>query len=246
MESVETSCVPEVSVVIPVYNEAEGLRRVLDEVADELGHSLGRSFEILVVDDGSTDSTPQVALEVARRRPEVRVLRHSPNVGQSFAFHTGFQQARGAVIVTLDGDGQNMPSDIPAVVSALGESCDCCCGYRARRKDTFWRRFGSQLANGVRNATLGEIIIDTGCSVKAFKAGFVRGLQPWNGMHRFFASLVAMQGGRISQREVGHRPRMAGVSKYSNWGRLKRTIFDLIAVKWLKSRSRVYEVKTLK
>jgi len=246
MESKEASCVPEVSVVIPVYNEAESLRGVLEELAGELGRSLGRTFEILVVDDGSSDSTLQIAREVADRLAVVRVARHSRNVGQSFAFHTGFQNARGQIIVTIDGDGQNVPADIPALVSALDESCDCCCGYRARRQDTFWKRFGSRLANGVRNAVLGETIRDTGCSLKAFKAPFVRGLQPWNGMHRFFASLVAMRGGRISQLEVGHRPRQAGVSKYSNWGRLKRTIFDLFAVKWLKSRSRVYTVESVK
>lgn len=245
MGSAEKSYVPEVSVVIPVYNEAEGLRDVLEEVGDELQRSLGRPFEILVVDDGSSDRTAQIALEVANRRHELRVLRHSRNVGQSFAFHTGFKNARGGIIVTLDGDGQNVPADIPAVVSELGASCDCCCGFRARREDTFWRRIGSRLANGVRNAVLGETIRDTGCSVKAFKAPFVRSLQPWNGMHRFFASLVAMQGGRISQREVNHRPRKAGVSKYSNWGRLKRTIFDLFAVKWLISRSRLYAVEPL-
>ncbi|MDX9793149.1 MAG: glycosyltransferase [Kiritimatiellia bacterium] len=246
MEPVNTPSNPEVSVVIPVFNEAECVAEVVEEVADELERSLGRAFEILVVDDGSSDQTAQIVLGLAERRATIRVLRHSRNVGQSFAFHTGFRNARGAVIVTLDGDGQNVPADIPAVVSALGPSCDCCCGYRAVRKDTIWKRLGSRLANGVRNAVLGETIRDTGCSVKAFKAEFVRELQPWNGMHRFFGSLVEMRGGRIGQVEVRHRSRRAGISKYSNWGRLKRTVFDLIAVRWLKSRSRVYGVEVLK
>ncbi len=246
MKPVNGRCVPEVSVVIPVFNEAACVSEVIEEVADELDRSLGQAFEILVVDDGSSDGTTQIALEVAERREKVRVFRHTRNVGQSFAFHTGFQNARGAVVVTMDGDGQNVPADIPAVVAALGPSCDCCCGYRAERKDAFWKRLGSRLANGVRNAVLGEKIRDTGCSVKAFKAEFVRGLQPWNGMHRFFGSLVAMRGGRIGQVEVRHRARRAGVSKYSNWGRLKRTVFDLIAVRWLKSRSRIYGMEVLK
>jgi hypothetical protein len=111
--------------------------------------------------------------------------------------------------------------------------------------DTVWRRLGSVLANGVRNAVLGEEIRDTGCSLKAFNAHLVRRIQPWNGMHRFFASLIAMQGGRIGQIEVGHRPRSSGTSKYSNWARLKRTVFDLLAVRWLKSRSRVYGLEEL-
>lgn len=236
---------PEVSVVVPVYNEAECLRTVLEELADELGRSLKRTFEILVVDDGSSDETAQIARELASRHPVIRVFRHTRNVGQSFAFHTGFQNARGSIIVTLDGDGQNVPADIPAVIDPLDATYDCCCGYRAQRKDTVWRRLGSKLANGVRNSVLGEDIRDTGCSVKAFKSRYVQRLQPWNGMHRFFASLVSMQGGRVCQREVSHRPRQAGVSKYSNWGRLKRTVLDLLAVSWLKSRSRIYDVDQL-
>jgi len=232
-----------VSVVVPVYNEGACLRAVLEELGDALNNGLRRPYEVVVVDDGSKDDTRAVAVSVAAARPTFRVLWHDRNVGQSFAFHTGFHHARGNVVVTIDGDGQNVPADIPKVVEALGDAFDCCCGYRAQRRDTFWRRFGSRLANGVRNAVLGETIIDTGCSVKAFRREFVLGLQPWNGMHRFFASLVAMQGGRICQVEVRHRPRTAGVSKYTNWSRLKKTIFDLFAVKWLKSRSRVYGVE---
>ena len=242
MATAPDDSIPDVSVIVPVYNEEACVRGVLEELDDVLGKSLGKTYEILVVDDGSSDDTAGVIAQVRARRKSFRVFRHSQNVGQSFAFHTGFQNARGAVVVTIDGDGQNVPDDIPLVVAAIGPDCDCCCGYRAKRKDTFWRRVGSKLANGVRNGVLHETIRDTGCSVKAFKSGFVKGLQPWNGMHRFFASFVAMQGGRISQVEVRHRPRTAGASKYTNWSRLKRTIFDLFAVRWLKSRSCVYTV----
>lgn len=238
----DANAVPEISVVVPVFNEAECVRGMLAELADVLDRRPGRPYEVLVVDDGSTDGTVDIARAVAAERKAIRVFRHSRNVGQSFAFHTGFQEARGPVVVTIDGDGQNVPDDIPLVVAAIGPDCDCCCGFRAKRKDTFWRRLGSKLANGVRNAVLHEPIRDTGCSVKAFKREFVKGLQPWDGMHRFFASFVAMQGGRISQVEVRHRPRMAGSSKYTNWSRLKLTVFDLFAVRWLKSRSRVYTV----
>ena len=239
MPESDSNEVPHVSVVVPVFNEESCLQSVLEEMTDALSKELGCPYEVLVVDDGSTDKTPLVAAAVASARPVVRVLQHSRNTGQSYAFHTGFRNARGAVIVTFDGDGQNVPTDIPRVVAGLGPACDCCIGYRARRKDTFWRQFGSRLANGVRNAVLDETIRDTGCSVKAFKAEFLHDLLPWNGMHRFFASFVTMQGGRVSQIEVDHRPRQSGVSKYSNWGRLKRTIRDLFGVKWLKSRMRV-------
>ncbi len=234
---------PEISVVVPVFNEAGGVTDVLSELADVLDAGLTRPCEVIVVDDGSTDGTSEAVRALAVRRPGVfRLLRHDRNAGQSFAFHTGFHAARGAVVVTMDGDGQNLPSDIPRVVNRLGADCDCCCGYRGRRMDTVWRRLGSVLANGVRNAVLHETIRDTGCSMKAFKREFLIGLQPWNGMHRFFASMVMLQGGRVQQIEVGHRPRIVGQSKYTNWSRLKRTVFDLFAVKWLKRRSRVYGV----
>lgn len=238
----ESSNRPEVTVVVPVFNEGPCLRAVLEELGKALDKGLARSYEVLVVDDGSTDDTRAVASAVAATRSAFRVLWHSRNAGQSFAFHTGFRHSRGNVVVTIDGDGQNVPDDIPKMVEALGASYDCCCGYRAHRQDTVWKRLGSRLANGVRNAALGEDIVDTGCSLKAFRREFVVGLQPWNGMHRFFASLVAMQGGRITQVEVRHRARTAGLSKYTNWSRLKKTVFDLLAVRWLKSRSRVYGV----
>ena len=237
----------DVSVIVPVFNEAECVGGVLAELAEVLQRDLPATFEIIVVDDGSSDDTPMIALACAAKFPGIfRIIRHARNVGQSFAFHTGFRAARGGVVVTIDGDGQNVPDDIPRVVATLKEkNCACCCGYRAQRKDTFWKRFGSRLANGVRNHVLEEDIIDTGCSVKAFRREFVLGMQPWNGMHRFFASLVMMQGGAVEQIEVSHRPRAAGTSKYTNWSRLKKTVADLRAVKWLKSRSKVYEVENI-
>jgi len=237
----------EVSVIVPLYNEAACAGAVLTELAEVLRREMTVPFEMIVVDDGSSDKTLEVAKACAASFPGVfRILRHTKNVGQSFAFHTGFRAARGAVVVTIDGDGQNVPDDIPRVVAALKEkTCDCCCGFRAKRQDTFWKRIGSRLANGTRNRVLGEAIIDTGCSVKAFKRAFVLGLQPWHGMHRFFASLVMMQGGRVEQVEVRHRARAGGVSKYTNWSRLKKTVFDLYAVKWLKSRSKTYGVETI-
>ena len=235
---------PAVSVVVPVYNEEACVAEVLAELFRVLDATLGRPYEVLAVDDGSTDATPALLRRAAAAEPRLRVLRLEPNAGQSAAFCAGFRAARGATIVTLDGDGQNDPADIPAVVAAL-DRCDCCCGYRATRRDTASRRWASRLANGVRNRALGETIRDTGCSVKAFKAPFVRDLQPWDGLHRFFASFVAMRGGRIEQLPVNHRPRSAGRSKYTNWRRLKKTIRDLRGVAWLKSRTRPHRVETV-
>ncbi|MDD5704612.1 MAG: glycosyltransferase family 2 protein [Kiritimatiellae bacterium] len=235
---------PEVSVILPVYNEAACIVAVLQELATTLAACLGRPFEILAVDDGSTDSTPALLARAAASEPRLRVLRQTPNAGQSAAFCTGFRAARGGIVVTLDADGQNDPADIPAVVARLAD-CDCCCGFRAARQDTASRRLASRLANAVRNRALDERIIDTGCSLKAFKKEFVCDLQPWDGLHRFLPSFVMMRGGRVAQIPVNHRPRAAGTSKYTNWKRLRRTIRDLRGVVWLKDRTRRFAVETV-
>ena len=242
-KSTPSPAAPEVSVVLPIYNEESCIDDVLDELFTVLDAKLGRPYEVLAVDDGSKDRTPELLRSQAARRTNLRILRLVPNAGQSAAFCAGFRAARGSIVVTLDADGQNDPADIPAVVAKISADVDCCCGYRAKRQDTASKRWGSKLANAVRNRALGEQIIDTGCSVKAFKVEFVRSLQPWDGLHRFFASFVAMQGGRIVQIPVNHRVRSAGTSKYTNWRRLKKTVRDLKGVAWLKSRTRRCEVK---
>lgn len=234
---------PDISIVLPIYNEESCIDGVLEELCSVLDAKLGRPYEIVAVDDGSSDRTPEKLRAWAVRRNNFRVLRQTPNAGQSAAFCAGFRAAHGRIVVTLDADGQNDPADIPAVVSKISDTVDCCCGYRAKRMDTASKRWGSRLANAVRNHALGETIIDTGCSVKAFKVEFVRTLQPWDGLHRFFASFVAMQGGRIVQIPVNHRTRSAGTSKYTNWRRLQKTVRDLRGVIWLKSRTRPCVVK---
>lgn len=231
---------PDVSVILPVFNEAECIAFVVEELVTVLTASLPMTFEIVAVDDGSSDGTMNLLCGLRARFPQVRVLRHSANVGQSFAFCTGFQAARGRIIVTFDADGQNDPADIPLVAGRIGPQCDCCCGYRADRQDTSSRKFAGKFSNRIRNSVLHEEIIDTGCSTKAFRAEFVKNLQPWNGLHRFLGSFVSMRGGRIEQVPVHHRSRHAGTSKYTNWKRLQKTVADLFGVKWLKSRVRLY------
>lgn len=229
------------SVVLPAYNEAsclEGTVRELVGVLDSSGHE----WEIVVVDDGSTDRTPGILRNLAESISGLRWIRLKKNSGQSAAMVAGFRESRGDAIVTMDSDGQNDPADIPRLVSEL-DGCDCCCGYRASRQDTASKRLASRLANVVRNAVLGENIIDTGCSLKAFKAELVRELNVWDGMHRFFPTLFMMKGARIKQIPVRHRPRQGGRSKYTNWGRLWRTIRDLRGVLWLKARSRPFKVR---
>ena len=228
---------PQLSILLPAYNEEACIAHVIREVAEVL-RGLGRPFEIVVVDDGSTDATGQRLGELQADIPELRVLRLQRNSGQSAALGAAFRAARGEIFITLDADGQNDPADIPALLVPL-VSCDLCCGYRVKRQDTWSKRLGSRLANAVRNRALRETIRDTGCTLKAFRAAWTQELpMQFRGMHRFLPALLAMAGARITEIPVNHRPRVAGQSKYTNWGRLKETLWDLWAVRWMQKRYR--------
>ena len=231
----------DLSVIVPVYNEEAVVEATLRETAGVLRQTPFR-FEILAIDDGSADATPWRLQLLRKEIAELRILTLRPNSGQSAAFGAGFRHARGAIIVTMDADGQNDPADIPQLVDALREA-DACCGYRAVRRDTLGKRWGSWIANRVRNLALGEAVVDTGCSLKAFRAELVQDVQMWRGMHRFLPSIFLMQGARLKQVPVHHRPRAGGRSKYTNWGRLKETIWDLWAVRWMKKRHRPFRVE---
>ncbi len=232
----------DLSVVLPVYNESECIRAVVDELCGVLSVIKDCPYEIILVNDGSTDDTPRVLADLRSASAHVRVLTLVPNSGQSAAFSAGFRNASGSVTVAMDADGQNDPNDIPRLLEEL-KQCDCCCGYRANRKDSFSRRYGSKLANFVRNAVLGESIVDTGCSLKAFRTDLVRDFPPLNGMHRFIPSYLMMKGAVIRQIPVNHRPRKLGTSKYTNIGRLAKTVWDLMAVKWMKCRYQKYTLE---
>ena len=234
---------PGVSVIIPVYNEETTIGPVLDEVVGVLD-GLTLPYEILVVDDGSTDNTADVLGQASRRHPSVRVLTLAPNYGQSAAVGAGFNACRGRAAVLMDGDGQNDPHDIPALLDAL-DHCDACCGYRRVRRDSAGKRLGSRIANRIRQSVLHDGIMDTGCSLKAVKSEFIRDLPMYfRGMHRFLPALWLMRGAKVSQMAVNHRPRAGGQSKYTNWGRLKETWWDLWAVRWMQARHRCFRVTT--
>ncbi len=226
---------PALSVILPVYNESEAIVPVLKELAEVLESRWTSNWEILAVNDGSNDDTAEKILEITAQYPGIRLLNLAQNVGQSGALWMGFREAKSDWLATLDADGQNDPADLPGMWDAIGDA-DAIFGYRAERKDTWSKKIGSKLANGVRNGILKEEIRDTGCAIKIFKKSLTHRLMPWNGMHRFLGSLFFMQKAKIVQQPVNHRPRSAGTSKYTNWGRLKKTWWDLFAVRWLRSR----------
>ena len=231
----------DLSIIIPVYNEEECIESVLREVFAVTG-AMRQEVEVIAVDDGSTDSTPCILKRLSGEFPDLRVFRLNPNSGQSAALAVGFRRAEGQTVVMMDADGQNDPEDIPRLVEGLTD-CDMCCGYRADRKDTWSKRTGSKLANRLRSWLLSDGIIDTGCTLKAVKTSYVRELPIWHGMHRFIPALAMMEGAKINQVPVNHRERAAGTSKYTNFGRLKVTVADLFAVRWMQKRHRRYQVE---
>jgi glycosyltransferase involved in cell wall biosynthesis len=230
----------EVTVVAPVFNERENLKPLVDEILAVLRPS-AISFEILLVDDGSKDGSSEEIDRLSREHTEVRGVHFEANCGQTAAFDAGFKNARGAVVVTIDADLQNDPRDIPKLLRAL-EGHDAAVGFRAERRDGVVRRFSSKIANAVRNRLSGDDIIDTGCSLKAFRAEALREIKLWNGMHRFLPTLIRLEGRSVVQIPVNHRPRLMGTSKYGVWNRLFRSLADLFAVRWMKSRRLRYRV----
>ena len=232
---------PYLSVVVPVYDERDNLNPLVEELVPVLA-SLGRGFEILLVDDGSEDGSAEKIADLVRSHPGVRGLHFRTNRGQTAAFDAGFKAARGRVVVTLDADLQNDPRDIPGLLAALEEGNDAAVGYRSVRRDSRLKRVSSWIANSVRNALSGDDIIDTGCSLKAFRRESLSRIKLYTGMHRFFPTLLRIEGCRVVQVPVRHRERRAGRSKYGVTNRVFRAFADLLVVRWMKKRHLGYEV----
>ena len=225
-------------VVVPCYQEA--LRLELDAFARALERDA--STVLLFVDDGSTDSTFAKAASLAEHDHRLRVIRFRLNYGQTPAMAAGIDHAYGIVIVTMDGDLQNDPRDIPRLLAALDEH-DAAVGYRTERREPWSRRVASRVANAVRNRLTGDDIIDTGCSLKAFRRECLLQLKMYRGMHRFLPTLLRIDGRRVVQLAVGHRPRRAGRSKYGIANRLIEPFVDLLVVRWMKKRRLEYKIE---
>ncbi len=224
---------PAVSVVIPVYNEEDNVVDLHRELTAALA-TLGRSYEILLVDDGSRDRTLERLQQIEAADPRVRVLRLRRNFGQTAAFSAGFDHARGDVVVTSDGDLQNDPADIPQLVAKLGEGYDIVCGWRRDRKDPLSKRIPSWFANRIISWATGVTLHDYGCSLKAMRAEIVKNLRLYGEMHRFIPAVASWMGVTLAEIPVNHRPRTRGESKYGI-GRTLRVLLDLFTVKFLLS-----------
>jgi dolichol-phosphate mannosyltransferase len=224
----------DISIIVPMYNEADNVLPLAREIGAAFA-AQARPFELVLVDDASTDSTWQQIQSASESFPFIRGLRHLRNGGQSAALWTGIQATTSPILVTLDGDLQNDPADLVQMLKHLGQ-VDFVCGMRLNRQDSFVRRISSRIARAARKAVLKADFRDTGCAARVFKRTSLEGLFPFNGLHRFLPVLVHGNGVKTVEVAVNHRPRVAGVSKYGVWNRLWRGIYDLFAIGWYLKR----------
>lgn len=231
----------DITVVIPAYNEAENIAPLAASLAEAM-RGLNRSYEVIIVDDGSKDATYDEILKASRTCPQICGLKFKKNCGQTAAFAAGFEYACGSIVVTMDADMQNDPADIPKLLEKMPEF-DVVCGIRVKRQDNFVRRASSKIANFIRNFLTGDDIIDTGCSLKAFKAEAAKRMKLFSGMHRFFPTLAKMDGYSVAQVPVNHLPRKYGKAKYGVGNRAFRAFCDLMAVRWMQKRHFKYEIE---
>ena len=223
---------PSLSVVIPVYNEDENIPLLLERLRGALVDWPG-GVEFVFVDDGSKDNSLAVLKQAQEGDPRIRIAHFRHNLGQTAAMAAGFRLAAGSAVATIDGDLQNDPAEIPRMVEMLRD-WDAVCGVRQRRKDSRWKRFSSRIANGFRNWVTGDDIVDTGCTLKAYRRECLQQLELYRGMHRFLPTLLRMRGCRVTQVTVSHHPRLHGKTNYGTWHRMVKGIGDCWAVRWMK------------
>ena len=234
---------PDLSVVFPVYNEEENVPILLDEIARALDGK-GWTYEMVAVDDGSSDRSLEVLRSLKSKYPTLRVITFVKNSGQTAALDAGWRAARGRFVVSLDADLQNDPADIPKMMKELERSgSDMVIGVRVNRKDTWSRRMQSKIGNSVRNWITGDRITDTGCSLKLAKREAIEPVRLFTGMHRFLPTLVRYAGFKVIEMPVNHRARQFGVSKYGAMNRAFKGLADCLAVRWMSSRNLNYKVR---
>ena len=231
-----------ISLVVPVYNEEDNIDDLYAEVARSMSGQ-PCAWELVFVDDGSSDHSLDIIRTLADKDERVRYVSFEGNCGQSAAFAAGFRFAQGDVVVTLDADLQNDPADIPAMLQIYAE-VDMVIGWRANRQDSFIKRQASRVANWIRNGISHETVRDTGCSLKVMRSDMLKSIPMFTGMHRFLPTLMKLEGARVAEMRVNHRPRRKGVSKYGIWDRAWASAYDLLAVRWMIKRHIGYQITT--
>lgn len=234
---------PYLSIIIPIKNEQENVATLIERIHKGV-QPLRREYEIIFVDDGSTDKSVEVLKGLIPSEPNLRVIEFEKNFGQTAALDAGFRTARGAIIGILDGDNQNDPADLPRMIAKMHKgNFDMILGVRTKRNDNIVRRLSSRIANAVRNWVTKDKIRDAGCAIKVFKRACLTNIELYEGMHRFMGTLFRMHGFRVSEMAVRHYPRLRGTAKYGIRNRLWKTIKDLLAVRWMQGRCIKYNVK---
>jgi len=228
------------SVIIPLKNEEENIIDLINEL-EPIMHGLKSPWELICIDDGSTDSTLKILLDIAKQKAFLRILSFDRNYGQSCAFDAGFKHAKGEWVITLDGDRQNDPADIPKLLTATSQG-DLICGYRINRQDPWHKKITSKLANAVRSRLCHDEINDTGCSLKVYRTACLRNIKMFKGMHRFLPALFKIEGYRVVEVPVNHRERVKGTTKYNFFNRSFNTISDMFAVRWMRKRHINYRI----
>ena len=233
--------IPEVSIVIPVYNEEENVPILASALVDVM-EKTGYSYEVVFVDDGSTDSSRLILKKLCSENPNFKTIRFKRNSGQTAAMDAGFKAVKGKFVVSMDADLQNDPKDIPLLLEGL-KSYDVVCGWRYKRNDPWIKLVSAKIANFIRNKLSDEDIKDIGCSLKAYKRECLDKIKLYNGLHRFLPTLFKMEGFTVTEVKINHFPRKYGVSKYGIGNRMFRAFYDLLVVRWMKKRRLNYEIE---
>lgn len=229
------------SVVIPLKNEAENVIDLIEEL-EPVMKSLEKPWELICIDDGSTDATLEILTKLKGQKPYMRIIAFKNNYGQSCAFDAGFRTAKGEFVITMDGDRQNDPHDIPKLLQAA-QDADLVCGERTKRKDPMTKKVISYFANQIRSRFCQDGVRDTGCSLKVYRKSCLDNIKMFKGMHRFLPALFTIEGFRLKSVPVNHRNRTKGSTKYNIFNRSFNTIADMFAVRWMRKRKLNYEIQ---
>ncbi len=232
----EENSLPEISVILPIYNEQGNIETLIQEIVQAL-NPLNIKFEILGIDDGSNDGSVATLQSLSQKDSRVVTICHHRNFGQSAAMATGFRYAKGNILVTLDADGQNNPADMPKMIELFrSNNYDCVCGVRTKRHDNWIRRASSKIANRIRNTITGDKVTDAGCTFRVIRKSALVEIPMFNGMHRFLPTLLRFKGKVVCEIPIDHRPRTWGTTKYGIRNRAWRGLIDCFGLRWWKSR----------